>query len=71
MLPVSSKPFYKPSPRSYPDPLPQVEYPGHFEVRKVRRTVPATSSLVVIGTWWFTPPEPESSGDQPEPALEI
>ncbi len=29
--------FYAPSPRSYPDPLAQVEYPGHFEVRKVRR----------------------------------
>jgi len=29
--------FYEPSPRSYPDPLPQVEYPGHFEVRRVRR----------------------------------
>ncbi len=29
--------FYAPSPRSYPDPLPQVAYPGHFEVRKVRR----------------------------------
>lgn len=28
--------FYEPSPRSYPDPVPQVEYPGHFEVRRVR-----------------------------------
>lgn len=29
--------FYEPSPRRYPDPIPTVEYPGHFEVRKVRK----------------------------------
>lgn len=29
---------YTPSPRVYPETLAQVEYPGHFEVRRVRRT---------------------------------
>lgn len=26
---------YRPSPRAYPDPVPEVEYPGHFELRRV------------------------------------
>ncbi len=26
---------YRPSPRSYPDPLPPLEYPGHFLVKKI------------------------------------
>ena len=29
--------FYQPSPRPYPETLPEVEYPGHYEVRRVRR----------------------------------
>jgi putative transposase len=29
--------FYQPSPRPFPDRLPQPEYPGHFEVRKVSK----------------------------------
>lgn len=28
--------FYQPSPRTYPDPIPEPCYPGHFEVRHVR-----------------------------------
>ena len=28
---------YAPSPRAYPERLPEPEYPGHFEVRRVRR----------------------------------
>ena len=28
---------YEPSPRPYPDCVPEVEYPGHFELRQVRR----------------------------------
>ena len=30
--------FYKPSTRVYPDPIPEIEYPGHYERRKVNRT---------------------------------
>jgi putative transposase len=26
---------YRPSPRPYPDPLPPIEYPGHFTVREI------------------------------------
>jgi putative transposase len=26
---------YRPSPRPYPDPLPPIEYPGHFAVREI------------------------------------
>ena len=29
--------FYKPSPRPYPEKLPEVEYPGHYEIRRVDR----------------------------------
>ena len=29
--------LYLPSPRRYPDRVPEVEYPGHYEVRTVRR----------------------------------
>lgn len=28
--------FYEPSPRPYPEQVPEVEYPGHYEVRQVR-----------------------------------
>lgn len=30
--------WYHPSPRTYPTTIPEVEYPGHFEVRRVRTT---------------------------------
>jgi len=29
--------LYKPSPRPYPEKLPHVEYPGHYEIRRVDR----------------------------------
>jgi hypothetical protein len=50
--------LYRPSPRPFPEKLPPVEYPGHFEVRKVcgnscikwhRRFLPV--SRVLIGEW--------------------
>ena len=50
--------MYRPSPRPYPERLPDFEYPGHFEVRRVsgnscikwhKRFVHV--SRVVIGEW--------------------
>jgi hypothetical protein len=29
--------LHEPSPRAFPDRIPEVEYPGHYEVRRVRR----------------------------------
>lgn len=41
--------FYEPSPRPYPDPAPAVEYPGHFEVRRVRKD----GQIKWRGRWLF------------------
>jgi hypothetical protein len=41
--------FYLPSPRAYPATLPEVEYPAHFEIRRVR----TNGSIKWKGAYYF------------------